>query len=381
MKAAYARQMSEVQRQTEKTTHYNVLKREVDTTQRLYDAMLQKLKEAGAASALRATNARIIDPATPPSRPFSPNLPLNLAIGLAAGLLGGLGLVLVQERSDKVRRPGDATVELPELGVIPSARSDRAFPVRGLLRRPKPGDLALVTWKQDSSLLSESFRAARASILFSSDLNRPRSLRFRGRILVVTSNEPMEGKTTVVTNLGVTLAETHRRVLLIDADLRRPKLHDVFDLCNDWGLSDLLSRPDALDSTPVESLARPTAVPNLFVLPSGPGAAGISSLLHSSNLSRLLRHLRTEFDLILIDTAPLTLYSDSRVLGRQSDGVVLVVRANRTSRDDLRNAHQRLVQDGIPVLGTILNDWRIDKTGSRAYGKYYKWYGRSEATT
>jgi succinoglycan biosynthesis transport protein ExoP len=380
LKQAQAGQLKEVEQQAEKSREYAVRKHEVDSTQALFDFMLQKVKEAGAASAMRASNVRVIDPARRPEAPYLPNVPLNIATGLAFGLCAGVGLVFVRERTDRVKQPGDALLlNVPELGAIPSARDDRAlgYSRRKLLpgRRPA-GELALVTWNEDSSLLSESFRATLASILFSSNLGMPRAAqggRFQGRVLVVTSGNAMDGKTTVLTNLGIALAETNRRVLLVDADLRRPTLHRVFDICNDWGLTDLLQNPDSAAATGVESVARPTRVPNLWVMPSGPGAETIPRLLYSANLKGLLRRLRAEFDLVLVDTPPMMLYSDTRVIGRMSDGVVFVVRANRTTRDDLRSACHRFALDGIPLLGTILNDWRIDRS-RRGYGEYYRHY-------
>jgi succinoglycan biosynthesis transport protein ExoP len=380
LKEAQAKQLKEVEQQAETSREYAVRKHEVDSTQALFDFMLQKVKEAGAASALRASNVRVIDPARRPEAPYLPNVPLNVAIGLAFGLCTGVGLVFVRERTDRLKQPGDALLlNVPELGAIPSARDDRAlgYARRSLLPRRRPaGELALVTWEEESSLLSESFRTTLASILFSSNLAMPRATqggRFQGRVLVVTSGNAMEGKTTVLTNLGIALAETNRRVLLVDADLRRPTLHRVFDICNDWGLTDLLQNADAAGGAGIESVARSTRVPNLWVMPSGPGAEAIPRLLYSANLKGLLRRLRAEFDLILVDTPPMMLYSDTRVIGRMSDGVVFIVRANRTSRDDLRSACRRFAQDGIPLLGTILNDWRIDR-GRRAYGDYYRHY-------
>ena len=196
---------------------------------------------------------------------------------------------------------------------------------------------------------------------------------------MITSREPGEGKTTVLTNLGIALAETDRRVLLIDADLRRPTLHEYFDIPAEGGLSDLVQTPDLIDTPGLQTIARETRVPNLWVLPSGSLLGGIPKLLYSGNLTRLLRRVRSDFDLILIDTPPVELYPESRVLGRISDGVVIVVRANRVNRNDLKRTCLRFVQDGIPVLGTILNDWRINKSEHRAYGQHYRHYYRPRA--
>ena len=377
---ANSRQLAQLQVQSEKEAGYSVLKREVESTQQMYDDMLHRAKEAGLASALRTTNIRVIDPARAPSRPYSPNLALNLAAGLLFGLMGGVGLAFFRERSNIIKQPGDATaLNLPELGVIPSAKDDRRIGrAKGALIPMSAGkpELALVTWQHDTSLLSESFRAALTSILFSSGLHEGSASARRGAVLVVSSTDAMEGKTTVVSNLGAALAQAGRRVLLIDGDLRKPSLHKVFGMPNeDSGLTDLLRSPDTMEAVNVENSIRETAVPGLWVLPSGTGRNGIPKLLYATNLNSLLQRFRAEFDLVLVDSPPMGLLTDARILGRLSDGVVLVVRANRARTDALRATCMRLLQDGIPVLGTILNDCRLDGSNLRTYSQYYRHYG------
>jgi receptor protein-tyrosine kinase len=311
-----------------------------------------------------------------------------MAIGFAMGALGGIGFVLVREGSSKVRRPGESNLpDVPELGVIPSARDAWALedPGRKLIGlKHGLGELAVVTRNRDTSLLAESFRAALTSILFGAAFNRGSGAKEPGgRVLVVTSIDVLEGKTTILTNLGIAAAEGNQRVLLIDADLRRPRVHALVNLPNRWGLADMLQgrdQPPITDETPLKALTRRTGIPNLWVLPAGSiDAAMVSSLLYSSDLPILLQRFRREFDLILIDTPPMMLYADARLLGRMSDGVVLVVRANTKSREELKAAHLKLVQDQIPVVGTILNDWKMDPSETRAYGRYYNHYRQMSA--
>jgi len=374
----HAQGMERLVSQSVRETQYNLLKSEVAATQELYDSMVRRVEEARMTAALQSTSVRVVDPARPPVAPFSPNLPLNLAFGLACGLVGGVVLVMARERPDIVRKPGDsAGLDFPELGAIPSARHDREFRPNGLSisLTAKNGPLELVTWNQERSLLSDSFRATLASILFSKSMKNPATSEMHaqeGRLLVVTSLDAGEGKTTVASNLAIALAETNRTVLLVDADLRRPRLHNVFNLCNDWGLADLLQTSESEDEVPLDALARPTSIPRLWLVPSGPGVAAIPGLLHSDRLRRLLRRYRQEFDLILIDSPPMAFLPDARVLGRLSDGLVIVIRANRTKRQSLWTARQRLIQDQIPVLGTILNDWTDVERSGRAYGGYYQ---------
>jgi capsular exopolysaccharide synthesis family protein len=374
-------QLKTVEQQMEKERRYEVKKSEIDSTQRLYESMIQKAKEAGAESAMRTTNVRMIDSASLPPVPYSPNPPLNLAIGFAIGTLGGVGLALVHRRGAKVSQPGESVLlDVPELGVIPSAHGvwARDFNGRRLARyEGRYRELGLVTHNWGSSVLAESFRAALTSILLGNRSNRGARTKPGGRVLVLTSIDVMEGKTTVLTNLGIAAAERKQRVLLIDADLRRPRLSAVVDVANTWGLSDLLQQgnlAEVVHSAPLETLVRTTHVPGLWVLPAGPEQAQIHSLLYSPNVDTLLRRFRKEFDLILIDTPPMMLYADVRVLGRRSDGVVMVVRANTKSRGDLRDAYLKFIQDQTPVLGTILNDWKMDPSQTRAYDRYHNHY-------
>jgi capsular exopolysaccharide synthesis family protein len=290
----------------------------------------------------------------------------------------------VRGQSNKISQPGESVqLNLPELGVIPSA-SDRwtvGLPRYRLLKLRSPGtELGLITWDRDTSMMSESFRSTLTSILFQQECRHPpgnREGRFRGRVLEVASMDAMEGKTTVVANLGVVAAERKLRVLLIDADLRRPRLHEIFNVANDRGLTDVLQRSDCasfVDSSPVEGLARPTHIANLWVLPSGQTDGATARLLYSANLGALLRRFRRDFHLVLIDTSPMNLYADARILGRMSDGVVMVVRSNTKTTEEVKAACQKFSQDQIPMLGMVLNDWKMDSSRARAYGRYYGRY-------
>ena len=373
-----ARNLATVQHQTDEERRYDVLRNDVETTQKLYNSVLEKAKTAGAQSSMHMTNVRVIDPATTPLKPYSPNPKLNLAVGLFLGTLFGIGFVFLGARPGRVKHPGELNFSnLRELGVVPSARVTRTPQVLAY----DPGGLEI--WQSEQpSMLKESFRAALTSILFSAHAARFSSgggMRARGRIFVVASVDMAEGKTTVATNLGIASAERKNNVLLIDADLRRPRLHERFHLPNDRGLAELLRIPDSavtLEDVDLERFVQPTQIPNLSVLTSGAAGAVTPELLYSSNLSALLQRLERRFDLIFIDVPPLLLYSDARILGRLSDGVVMVVRANKWRRDELNSVYQGLMQDQIPVLGTILNDWKMDHSQARVYERHYGEYSR-----
>ena len=390
LQKAYAGQSKQVSNQAVKAVQYNILKREVETNRSLYENLLQKVKEYGIASAMRASNIRIVDPAKVPTSPYKPDLMKSAKLGLLAGAFLGVVFAFVRERADRtLQAPGEAPLYLNarEFGVIPSAGSERKQRIYG--HRPpllslqidsgngKPANghngnghlsecVELVTWQQNPSKLAESFRTTLASILFSTENgNSP-------RVIVVTSCSPMAGKTTVTTNLGIALAEINRRVLLIDGDLRKPRLHHLFHLQNPRGLTDLLLEHDPVEEYPLESLVQPTEIPGLHVLGSGTSTPNISNLLFSTRLPQLLERFKREFDTVLIDTPPMLSLSDARVLGRLSDGVILVFFARSTSRDAALTAVELFREDHTPVLGTILNHWNPKRNPTHDhYDNYY----------
>jgi len=338
---------------------YNTLKQELDANRHFYQTMSQRVNDASVASAVRQPPIRLIGPAQPPTNLYKPNLPLNLAIGTFGGLALAVGAVMLQEQTNSALcTPGEAGMYLtvPELGAIPEVAARR--------RLLSSGEESLGTGRdtveQQFSGLSESFRAISASILSAGQNGS------HPRILLVTSSRAMEGKTTAVSNLGVALAEISGKVLLIDGDMRRPRLHKVFDQANSWGLSDLLREKNAIEDLPLDVLVKKTAVPHLYLLPSGAGADNIFSLLCSSRMARLFPRFRAEFDYVLVDAPPCLEFADARIMARYTEKALVVVRANYTDRQTALAAVQRLVLDGIPVMGVILN--RLDPARSDIYG-------------
>jgi polysaccharide biosynthesis transport protein len=380
--ADYLSQTRLMSGQADQVANYNILRREVDTNRQLYDAMLQRVKEAGIASALRASNIRILDPALPPLVPYKPDLLAGTLIGLMVGALGGLLAIVLRDRSDRtLQDPGDTSFYLgvPELGLIPAAEADplqrRNFAPGRLPTadvEPEPERFELVTWRRKPCAMAESFRAAITSILFA-----PRT-GDRSRIIVLSSPAPKEGKTTVATNLAIALAEIGCRVLLVDADLRKPRLHYIFNLENDHGLADLLRSADPL-KTPLSGVLQPTEIPGLTVLTSGRSGLAEAALLYSEQFREVLDLFRNDYGIVLMDTPPMLTMPDARVLGRMADGVILVARARQTSRDSMQAACKRFLDDGTNVLGTILNDWdpkHSSRPGNiRYYDRYRHYYG------
>jgi capsular exopolysaccharide synthesis family protein len=385
---AYAAQQKIVADQSSKAIHYDTLKREVDSTRLLHEAMLQRVKQAEMASAMRASNVLVVDAAKPPLLPYRPNLPLTLSIGLFGGVFLGFGFILFRERFDhRIQAPGEMRTyaSLPELGVIPLATAPVTRRIgngtRASARQRVPsamrplefplGDCPeLVTWNRKPSLLAESFRATLTSILL------PGEDGARPRVVVLTSPIPGDGKTTVASNLSIAMAETGRKVLLVDGDLHRPRVHKVLAVSNRRGLSDILSSSIPLeDGVPVSEMVCETKISGLYLLPGGRGTVTASSLFYSSRMSELLGRLRAEFDMVLVDAPPMIHLADARVLGRLADGVILVVRAGRTPLHSALYACQRFAEDGTRVLGTILNSWDPSTGDMYAYQEYLEKYG------
>jgi polysaccharide biosynthesis transport protein len=374
---AHAEQEKVVVDQSEKAIHYGTLRRDVDSNRRLYEAMLQRVKETSLAAAMRDSNVLVIDRAKPPLLPYRPSLPTNLSIGLFSGVLLGFGFVLLRERLDpRISAPGDAQVylDLPELGAIPLAELPAPRPIaKGFYARhrlsPPPGDQVcspddcpeLATWQRKPSLLAECVRTTLTSILLpTQDGSHP-------RVVVLTSPCPGDGKTTVASNLSIAMAEICQKVVLIDGDLRRPRLHKVFGISNDWGLSDVLRAGTTLETVPMANLVCKTKVSGLYVLAGGRGTITTSTLLYSPRMTGLLDRLRSEFDMVLVDAPPVIHLADARVLGRLADGVILVIRAGQTTPESAMIACQRFAEDGTRVLGTILNNWNPSASSNYRY--------------
>jgi capsular exopolysaccharide synthesis family protein len=376
----YNKQSGVVTDQAGKSIQYNILKREVDSNRQLYESTLQQVKEASVASAIRASNIRIVDPAKPPRLPFSPSMTANSLVGLVGGTLLGVMFILVRSRADRtLRQPGDINfwTNAPELGVIPSAKvqgSRRLVTAEDTSAIARIGQepVELITFDKKPNLVAEAFRAVLTSILFVGENGS------RPKMIVVTSCGPGDGKTTVVSNLAIAMAEIRRRVLIIDADMRRPRMHILFNLTNDVGLSTVLRDNEKAED--VTAAVQQTRIPGLYVLTSGPATASAANLLYSQRLPDILAQLRSEFDMVLIDTPPSLQLTDARVLGRMTDGVIFVARVGQTTVDASMALHKRYWEDHTRILGTVLNDWNPKSAvnsyyGASGYAAYQHRYG------
>jgi succinoglycan biosynthesis transport protein ExoP len=384
LQSAYDSQTRQVTGEGEKAIQYNILKREVDSNRQLYDAMLAQLKQSSIASAMRASNVRVVDAAKAPQAPYKPDRKQSAGVGALAGLFLGAAFIITRARADTtIQQLNESTMYLnvPELGIIPTGKHDR---FKALLQ-PQSADalpdcLELETWQRRPSPVAESFRSVLISILFTPE----HALNSKLHTLVLTSPGPAEGKSTVSSNLAIAISEVGRRVLLIDADMRRPRQHEIFSLDNKRGLSTLLHDKTALNGDcSLHGVIQETKIPGLSILPSGPSTSSSTNLLINPHMAHLLKYLKGQYDIILIDTPPMLQIPDARVVGRLVDSVVMVIRANKTTRGAAMAACQRFSEDGTKILGTILNDWNAKQSPDGYYGDYsyknYSYHHRPES--
>lgn len=372
LKGAYASEEQQVLDRTDKAVNYDIQKHEVESLRGLYDELLKKAQTGLVTSASQSDWIRVIDQADPPGAPFKPDLFKSIAMGWAFCTFCGAFFVVARRFvHSNFTAPGQTAVRLdiPELGAIPDLNSlaQRRIPARRRsIISAEPQDVndksSITNWGYRPTI-AEAYRGAVASLLGSK--GREQNV----KVILATSAHRGEGKSSTISNLGIALAEIGKKTVVIDADLRKPRLHEVFDVPNNWGLSTILSEQNSLPDMPIESLVRGTEVENLWLLTSGPGVDNISNLFYSSRADELVERLRKEFEVVLIDTPPIIGLADARMIGRLADGAILILRAGRTSVDTALYAKEQLQRDGIHLIGSVLNGWNIRSTGP--YGYYY----------
>jgi succinoglycan biosynthesis transport protein ExoP len=314
-----------------------------------YSNLVASYQQVKLAEAQAINNLVVAEPAKIPKNPIRPNTRANVLLALVAGAALAIGAAFLAEYLDDTLKTPDDVSRVGGLSTL------------GAIARLKDtgGTRQLVAWLQSRVPESEAYRTLRTNIQFSS-VDRPI------RTLLVTSSGPGEGKSTTVANLAVVMAQTGQRVVLVDTDLRRPVLHKVFGVPNNTGLTSALL---AGDSSALDAHLQPTGVENLIVLTSGPVPPNPSELLGSHRMARLIEKLTADADLVVFDSPPVLAVTDAVVLGRQLDGVLLVVDAGRTREQALANATAELQKTGANLLGVALN--RLD---SRHGGHYYYYY-------
>ncbi len=392
---------------------YTNLKVEIETRRELLNELLRKQSETEVAVRLqdtRQSNVRIIDRALVPGGAFRPSLRQDVTYGVLLGLLAGIALAVLIEFLDRtVKSPEEVErrLGLPPLAVIHDVtemgkaygyansygygygpnqgggereKPARVRPSRSAPTRPDKGEdrkerkkaaaaslqIELVPHERPRTLISEAYRSLRTGLLLSS----AREL----KAVAVTSAVAGEGKTATAANLAIVLAQLGRQVLIVDCDLRKPRLHQVFRVSNRLGLVNQLTS----GAEPAETILA-TEVPNLWITPSGPIPPNPSELLASDRMRDWLRAVRTRFDFVVLDTPPALAVTDATIVGLLVDGVVLTLRSGKVTREEARLCRDRLRQAGIKILGAVLNRYRSLQTGAGKRYKYYESYGAEES--
>ncbi|MCG3172133.1 MAG: hypothetical protein GMKNLPBB_00278 [Myxococcota bacterium] len=351
---------------SKKEIEFNRLKREAENNSNLYNMLLKRAKETHLAGLLNTNNVRRLEPALAPTRASKPNVQLNLALGFFAGLMLGLIGAFTWETLDSTIK-GVQDIEamnLSVIGVIPLVKSGR----RDQIRNP---DLDLYIHDNPKSTVAEFCRSIRTNLLFMSP-DKPM------RRLLITSSNPREGKTVTSCYMGITMAQSGGRTLLIDCDMRRPSLHKAFGLTRvTQGLSNLILGDCKLDDVVIKS-----RVDNLWILPVGSIPPNPAELLHTDSFLRIIDEACNKFDRVIIDSPPLGPVADSLVIATHMDGVVVVVQPEKTSRDLTKRVVSGLRDVKANILGVIFNQVDIERRqyGYRYYygGQYYYYYADRE---
>jgi len=359
LKAALARQKKESLDLNKKAIEYGVLRRETESARQMYELLIKRFKETSLTEDMRTGNIRIVDRAEVPKDPVKPRKGLNILLAIIVGLVMGIGLAFFFEYLDNtIKIPEDIKqhLKIPYLGPAP------LFSPEGKGNPDDDTDPELVTLHSPKSTASESYRGIRTSILLSSAESAP-------QVILISSAGPLEGKTITAANLAVTMAQADSKVIVLDCDMRRPKMHKLFGIAKDCGVSNLL-----VGSSDVEEAVFHTRIPKLDIIPSGPIPPNPSEILGSTRMAALLNDLRKQYAHILIDSSPSTAVTDAVVLSKWVDGVVLVIRAGNMAREIAKNGIAQFEAVGAHILGAVLNGVDMSKDGYYSYYQYYYYY-------
>jgi len=369
LKAALERAKAEAAQQNQAAIQYSLLKQDVETAKQLYTDFLQKMNQTKIQEHEQHNNLKMIDPPQVPGSPLGPNRARTILIGFLLSLVAGVGLVLFLEYLDNtVKTVEDVAryAQLPALSVIPalSGRRSRRHLSNGekksaalTLKEAAPLNNDLLATLDSRSSAAEAYRVLRTSVLLSS-VDRP------PKLLLVTSGQPGEGKTTTAINTAISLSQLGGSVLIMDCDMRKPSVHKALGLEQSRGLSTYLS----LNAKLIDVMQK-LPIPNLWVMPCGPIPPNPAEMISSARMKELLRMLGENFDHIVIDSPPLLKVTDSVILSTMVDGVILVVHGGKSTGDVLRRTRQELSLAGAKIFGVVLNN--VDAP----QGEFYEYYG------
>lgn len=358
---------------------YNILNRELESSRELLQGILKQMKETSLTSQSNASNVSLIDLAVVPKSPSYPKKKFMLLVGLLAGLAGGVGLAFFLSYLDNtIRTPDDLTrsVGLPNLGIVPSFESEQALGGASPLLLTESVDSAQLPMGYDGdvplpvmyvlepkSLAAEAYRTIRTGMLLSRAGEPPRTI-------LVSSAQPSEGKTTSAVNLAATLASSGGRVVIVDADLRRPSVHKYFNMDSRVpGLVQVLT-----GQRPVELAIIPNVIKGVSVIPAGEIPPNPAELLASREMAQIIDKLAAIFQYVIIDSPPVLPVTDSLILSRYVDGVLIVVKGASTPKKIIRDAVERLHSVGAKFIGAILNNVDVTSGDYYYYGAYYRTY-------
>jgi succinoglycan biosynthesis transport protein ExoP len=371
IKTDYQHERGEAEQQGIAAIDIDSLTREIESTKQLYATLVQKQNELKLTSNDNANNVTVSTPARFPKSPVGPARSRNIIVAFLLSLGIGIGLAFLLDYLDdslKTIEDVDRYIHLPALAMIPALRNERAALKS---KHPAPGDAkentALALIDDARSPIAEAYRHLRTSLLLSSAGQPPKTI-------LVTSSQPSEGKTTTAVNTAVTLAQTGAEVLIIDCDLRRPRVHAHFNIPNGKGLTNCLSGDMDTDALvePYEKL------PNLKVMTSGPVPPNPAELIGSDEMRKLLNKLGERFTHIIIDSPPSISFTDASILSTMVDGVMLVVHGGKSSRAVVRRAKQQLLDVGAHLYGIVLNNVKLEGSNSYYYYGYYSSYYESD---
>jgi succinoglycan biosynthesis transport protein ExoP len=357
---------------------YNNLKTEIDNKRALLQSLIKRQNEAGVSAELKdlgSSQIRIVDRAEVPRKAFKPNKKLNILMALAIGLMIGVGVSFFLEyldRSLKNKEDVERYIKLPTIGVIPSLDGSRksshySYAYEDYLGKQEykilPKSIEKIVHLNSKSSIAEAYRSLRTSILLSTPHSPPKSI-------LITSSQPKEGKTATAVNIAISLAQLNKKVVIIDTDLRKPRISKIFRIYNRSGVSNFLA-----GTIPPNQIIFRTEISNLYIMPSGPTPPNPAELLATPKMTSLLEGCKKTFNFIILDSPPLLAVTDAQILANKMDGVIFVVHGGITPKEAVKLGREKL--QNANIIGIVLNQINLEQHGYY-YQHYYQYYSKEK---